>query len=173
MPKRIPGNPIITADELRHLIDYDPDTGIFRWRSAPAAHLSYMVGKIAGTIDKRRRRFIVIGSRAYQAHRLAWLYMHGRWPTRYIDHANRDCSDNRFCNLREATPSQNQANRGSVPNKSGMAGVFFDVRHKAWRAQVTVRGKRIFLGRFPSAEEANAVYRAAKVRAFGEFACVD
>jgi hypothetical protein len=63
----------------------------------------------------------------YREHRLAWLYMTGEWPTHEIDHINGDRVDNRFCNLREATASENRWNsRKRVNNTSGYKGVSWD-----------------------------------------------
>lgn len=59
----------------------------------------------------------------YLAHRLAWFYVTGEMPPMFIDHINGKPDDNRFENLREATPQQNGFNRGMPKNnKSGAKG---------------------------------------------------
>ena len=102
----------------------------------------------------------------HQAHRLAWLYVHGSWPVDQIDHINCDPSDNRICNLREATPAQNQANTRSYA-KSGFKGV--RKNFSKWNAYI---GGRTFkhLGSFDTPEEANAAYLTAARARSGEFA---
>jgi hypothetical protein len=100
----------LTAERLRELLHYDPDTGDFTWRTA---RKRIPAGAIAGTVERGFRRITIGGGRhgpRYSAHRLAWLYMTGAWPNGYLDHINRDPDDNRFANLRLATNSQNQAN---------------------------------------------------------------
>jgi hypothetical protein len=92
----------------------------------------------------------------------------------HVDH--RDPSktlDNRRCNLRKATPSQNQANlRKSRANKSGFKGVRKHLLQSgvAFSANISVGGRLIYLGRFASAEAAHAAYCAEAVKHFGEFA---
>lgn len=159
---------LISVDELRRLLDYDPDTGIFRWKVS--MHGSRGKGGIAGC--KRKQYWaIAIYKRAYCAHRLAWLYIHGRWPTCLIDHINMDGMDNRLVNLREATHSQNHANATkNVRNTSGFKGVILRSDGKAWCARICKYGKRIHLGRFATKEEAWAAYAAASVSLNGEFA---
>jgi hypothetical protein len=85
----------LTAERLRELLNYDPDTGVFTWRVRPVH--SHRVGDIAGSVRTTRGyRLIGVAGRVYKAHRLAWLYMMGEWPKDQIDHINRDPSDNRF-----------------------------------------------------------------------------
>jgi hypothetical protein len=80
-----------------------------------------------------------------------------------IDHLNRNPLDNRRCNLRIATRSENHLNRGvSVKSKSGVSGVVWDAVRKKWRASITVRGAVHELGRFPEIEDAIAVRREAE-----------
>jgi hypothetical protein len=99
------------------------------------------------------------------AHRLAWCIAYGEWPSLEIDHINGDAGDNRLCNLRNvdrATNAQNKR-RAQCTNKSGIQGV---ETHAVGRlsASVWVGGKRVYLGRFDTAEEAHAAYVAAKRR---------
>ena len=90
------------------------------------------------------------------------------------DHVNGDTLDNRRTNLRVATPSQNQYNRGiSRNNNSGFKGVCYAPRGgKPWRADIGFQGTRKFLGQFHTAEEAHAAYAKAAEALHGEFARV-
>jgi hypothetical protein len=107
----------------------------------------------------------------HYAHRLAYLYMLGEWPTDDIDHANGISSDNRWANLRPATRSQNLANKGKSPfNTSGFKGVSFCKTTDRWRAQIEVRGTPVHIGRYDTPEEAHAAYIEAAREYFGEFA---
>lgn len=156
---------MLTAERLRSLLDYDPATGVFLWRvrRGPSA----LAGSIAGHIIAGGYRLIGVDGTEYYAHRLAWLYVHGAWPTGHIDHQNVTPGDDRISNLREATRSQNLANRPAQSNNtSGLKGVSFHKGAGRWRA--TIQHK--YLGLFDTAEEAHAAYRAAASRVFGEFA---
>ena len=65
----------LTQEELKEVLDYNSDTGIFRWKNVP---LNRMVsnGDIAGCQNHGYVR-IKIRCRSYEAHRLAWLYVTG------------------------------------------------------------------------------------------------
>lgn len=160
----------LTAERLRELLAYDPETGVFRWK----ASRGYVKGgKIAGTLNNRGRRQITVDRRLYVASRLAWLYQTGEWPCDQIDHINLIIDDNRFCNLREATNSQNQANTHKrASNKSGFKGVCSD-RGVGWRAQIMVGGKVRRLGLFTTPERAFIAYIFAAWKHFGDFANID
>jgi len=161
----------LTAKRLKNLLSYDPKTGVFCWikrrgSNAPA-------GSVAGCITRRGYRVIMIDHYQHLAHRLAWLHTHGRWPANQIDHINRDCADNRLVNLREATPAQNKANSPApAHNTSGLKGAQFVSHVNRWQAAIVVAGRRKYLGRFATAEQAHAAYCRAAKEHFGEFARV-
>lgn len=117
-------HPELTAERLRELLSYDPETGIFR---RVATRRQVKSGDIAGSDDGKGYWRIRVNGEKHRAHRLAWLYVNGAWPIDQLDHINGDKLDNRICNLREATNSENQQNR-SLPksNTSGRLGVHFD-----------------------------------------------
>lgn len=160
----------LTARKLRSLVCYDPSTGLFvakidthkgRWKA----------GRKVGNLQSMGYLAISIEGKTYLAHRLAWLYMTGKWPKHLIDHKDRDKRNNRWENLREATVSLNQANR-KVGNQSrtGTKGVSRCKATGKFRADITVNRKRKNLGRYNSVEEAQAAYLAAATDHFGEFA---
>jgi hypothetical protein len=112
---------LITVTQLWEILDYDPDTGEFRWRTSRGTKM-HRAGDAAGFLQNGYR-VVWIGKRPYGLHRLAWLWMTAAWP-RQIDHVNLNRADNRWCNLREATTSQNLANaRMPSTNTSGFKGV--------------------------------------------------
>lgn len=160
---------MLTAERLRALVSYDQSTGVFIRLLTRAANAQS--GSVAGWSRADGRRRILIEGRYYYAHRLAWLYMTGEWPTAQIDHINGDPADNRFINLREATRTQNCANIG-LPrhNTSGLKGT--TAVKGRWQAQIQVGGKKIYLGKYATKEEAHAAYLSAAKTAFGEFARV-
>lgn len=87
---------MITQQRLKELFEYTPDTGLFIRKIRVGNQIA---GNIAGSLKKDGYVYIKIDSKPYKAHRLAFLYMEGYMPEE-VDHINRDCSDNRWCNLR-------------------------------------------------------------------------
>ena len=156
----------LTQADLRAVLDYNPDTGVFIW--IKTKHPSKL-GKPAGWLDSNGYNRITVNGTDHPAHRLAWLYMKGRWPEKYIDHINGVPGDNRFCNLREATPMQNSANqRIRKRNLAGFKGV---IKHRRkWKAAFTHNYTTIYLGLFDTPEEAHAAYLKASTELNGEFA---
>jgi hypothetical protein len=150
----------MTAEELRNLLSYNPDTGEFIWIVRPSKAVKN--GDIAGVIDKRGYRTIGIKGKIYKAHRLAWLYVHGSLPTGLIDHINGDKSDNKIQNLRDVFADGNSQNirKPNKRNKSGFLGVIFF--QNKWRASITVNSKTQWLGDYSTPEEAHAAYLGAK-----------
>src|SRR5580698_6677518 len=114
----------ITAEELRAILSYNPDTGIFNWRTGSTGHKVTDVVGYFPSADPTRR-FIGIKNRHYRASNLAWLWMTGVWPCPNldIDHRDRDASNDRWDNLRPALRGQNNINRKKVLASSGILGV--------------------------------------------------
>jgi hypothetical protein len=153
---------IVTAERVRELFDYSPGTGEFRFRGGPCR------GSVAGSPHAAGYRRLFIDGRQFYAHRMAWLYIHGFLPNE-LDHANLDKSDNRICNLRIASRSQNMANLPSK-NTLGRKGVWRDARQKVDGWFAYVRGKR--LGTFSCIEHTAAAYKAAVEYLYGNFSRV-
>lgn len=153
---------VLALPDLLDRLDYDPPSGVFRWKSSKGFRVK---GAVAGTICRRGYVSIGIGGKIYKAHRLAWFFVHGVWPSGQIDHIDRDKSNNRIANLRDVEQSVNQENRGSprTDNKLGALGVstWADGR-PGFRAQIKVRGKVRYIGTFDTSEEAHAAYIEAK-----------
>ena len=155
MPKQLE----ITQAVLMSTFLYDCDTGVFTCIKSSRRRRSGKVEKIvsgAGYIQ------IFLNGKYHSAHRLAWLYYYGRWPDRSIDHINGIKTDNRICNLRDVSSAENSHNAHAPTrrNKFGLRGVTF---HKnKYRAQIAVNRKLIYLGSFPTPEEAGAAYVSAK-----------
>ena len=138
---------------LTSILTYSPETGEFQW-AAPRPKVK--VGQKAGYLKKNKGYiYIEIDGKSYSAHRLAWFYVTGNMPIDQIDHINRNKSDNRFENLREATHGQNRANSKST-NKHGLKGVrllpWMKNAGKCWQAEITHNKKVIYLGCFATKE---------------------
>lgn len=152
---------MINQERLKELLHYDPETGMFIWCVKPSRRVKS--GAAAGGIDSKRYRVIRIDGVYYKAHRLAWLYVHGRFPIRDIDHINGVRDDNRIANLREATRAENGQNRKkNINNTSGFHGVSWDSANRKWRASIQVNSRPKRLGLFDAPESAHAAYLAAK-----------
>lgn len=157
----------LTQETLQQLFYYDSETGSFtRLRDAS----NVKAGRITGC-NSNGYKVISINKKLYYAHRLAWLYVYGTWPAKDIDHINCNKSDNRLCNLREATHSQNKCNIGRKRNnKSGYKGVSWHKGAKKWDAKIRANGSRIYIGLFDTAEEASEAYERYARNLHGEFA---
>lgn len=147
----------LTSDRLRELVNYDPSTGIFTRR-----RIVGKVGRIGDVIGckSQGRLEISVDGKIYFAHRLAWLYMTGKWPEFTIDHIDGNPLNNRFCNLRDVPQKINNHNIRKPRGKSGIIGVH--KRFNKWRAEIVTDGKSVFIGSFNTAEEARAAYVEAK-----------
>jgi hypothetical protein len=161
----------LTQQALKEIITYDHETGIFRWINMRRGWAD-LSGKKAGYKEVKGYIVIQINEFQYKAHRLAWLYFYGAWPSNQIDHINGDKTNNQICNLREATTIENCRNTGAKStNTSGFKGVFY-IKQRAkrpWQASVCIKGKMIYLGSFSTAEEASLAYEAAAKERFGVF----
>lgn len=149
------------AEFLRTRVAYDSESGEFTSRIGSPKVLGFK--NWAGYVE------IDLCQRTFKAHRLAWLYMTGEWPSRTIDHANRVRSDNRFKNLRLASPSEQAAN--SIRQSSrGLKGAK-RTRNKTpgWEANIRVSGKRKYLGVFRSELLAHCAYLEAARFHYGDF----
>jgi len=164
-PKRLP-----PLDSLREYLHYFPETGDFVWVKRPSFRVKQ--GSVAGTTatNKHKRvkhqQHILIRFQGvtFLAHRLAWLFGHGKDPGgKMIDHINGNPLDNRLSNLRLATNAENQWNIRDAQSlsKSGTRGAY---RHKQtgnWIAEISVNGKKRHLGVFSTQSEAAAAYEQA------------
>ena len=158
-----------SATYLRYRLRYSRQTGVFTWRVSRSNKLKE--GDVAGHLHSHGYVHIQIDSKIYKAHRLAWLYVTGKWPKKDVEHKNTNKADNKWRNLRLANDSQNQANsRRRKDNTTGLKSVCYRKDCGKWRARLQVRGVRLCLGNFTSAKLAHAAYIAAAKKHFGEFA---
>ena len=140
---------------LKKIMDYDPKTGVFRWKESPCSWIK--PGMRAGNVKPAGYRCMTIGGKKNQAARLAWLYVHGYWPENEIDHINRIRDDDRIENLREVTTQCNMRNaQQPKTNTSGVKGVYRlkKCADKNWRARISHNNKNYCLGCFEDYDEA-------------------
>lgn len=152
----------ITAELLREILVYEPCSGSFLWKISSGRAKAGDVAGYAGDLDYRS---IQIFGRAYCAHRLAWLHVHGIWPADEIDHINGVRGDNRLVNLRSATTAENRQNHAvRRDNTSKFPGVNWDKYSGKWRVRIRVPGRRLHVGLFKRLEDAVSARAEAKAK---------
>lgn len=164
----------ITAELVRSILDYDPLTGRLVWRVRTDVRKEWNTkhsGKDAGTLDTHGYIRVKIFDQRIMAHRLAWMHYYGERPIEDIDHINLNRSDNRICNLRAATRSENHRNRRVYSHsKTGLKGIKL-LKGKYYVARIGIgSGKMKHIGCFATIEEARLAYLEAQKKYHGEFA---
>jgi len=164
----------ISIEDLRQLLIYDPETGLFVWRQRTE---KYCASELSARRWNQRfagmPAFTTLHSAGYLearvlwepvlAHRAAWAMHFGRWPPFQIDHQNGNRKDNRIANLREATQTDNNRNLSrSKRNTSGVVGV--SPAKGKWVARICEGSKVIHIGTFANIDDAIAARRAAEIR---------
>lgn len=151
------------------LLNYDSDTGVFTWKIDRQPGIK--AGTPAGWIEAAGYVVIEIDGHAYKAHRLAWLFVYGRWITKHTDHVNRIKNDNRICNLRKASKGENVTNsKVRTDSKSGIKGVIWAPRQKRWKVQVRKKGRKSVARYFLKLEVAIRFRQETVIAFFGDFA---
>lgn len=154
-------NSTLTAERLREVLNYNPQTGIFTRLVRTAQRVQ--VGDTAGCKAQRGCLLIMIDCRLYQAHRLVWLYVHGVWPTNHIDHLDGNPANNRIENLRDVSHSVNMQNIRKAKSSNKSTGMLGSYRiGKRFQAKIVIDGKVRHIGMFDTPELAHAAYLAAK-----------
>lgn len=152
---------VLEHARLLEIVSYDPGSGIFTRKPD---------GKPIGKPDRKGYLLFSVCNQNYRAHRLAWFYMAGSWPTAEIDHINGDPGDNRWSNLRECNHQQNNHNQPKRRNNtSGVKGVSLTKTGK-WHVQVCLNYKIHNGGLYDKLSDAKAAAIKLRGRLHGEFA---
>lgn len=149
----------LTQARLKKLLRYNPKMGEFYWLGP--TDRTKKAGARAGCLDSAGYWVIRIGGKNYKGHRLAWLYVYGKFP-KYLDHKRHNIASCRIADLREATHGQNMQNKKSY-GRSGYKGVRYHAGK--WEANI----KHIYLGRFCTPQAAHAAYCHAAKKLYGKF----
>lgn len=152
---------MVDAAQLRALFHYDPLTGDFTRLKAidPRFPVGQRVGHLA---SNGYLRFTVAGVRR-TAHRLAWLYMTGEWPSGDIDHIDGLRTNNRWSNLRNVSRAVNLQNlKGAKSHNGGTRLLGAYPCGNRFTSRIQTNGRDKYLGTFATAEAAHAAYITAK-----------
>lgn len=161
--------PLPKLDELKKFLEYDPLTGVFRWKLAKSNKIK--VGEVAGSTDSQGHLQVKFGGEMFFLHRIAWFIMTGEDPgENQIDHDNTIRADNRWLNLRLATHNRNahNANKRS-DNTSGVKGVGWNNVKKAWIGRVAYNKKTYRTGSYQTVTEAETAIKILREKLHKEF----
>jgi HNH endonuclease len=161
----------LTAERAHEHFKYDPETGIVKWRRWGRGRRPDLLVGVPSRGRGRAYSLVNVDGGVYLVHRIIYLLMLGHWPPDQIDHINGDGYDNRWANLRPATPTGNAHNR-VIPrnNTSGIKGVHWSTARQKWVASICLNYKTMNLGGFATKEEAAIAYAEAAKVFHGEFA---
>ena len=168
MVRRLRGRPVkkLTQKRLKEVVSYNPETGIFiNLKSRGRAKIGTRAGSEGKVI---LYRYIAIDKCLYAEHRLAFLYVLGRFPDPEVDHINGKGNDNRWANLREATRVQNLAN--SIGRRDDQLKGTYQLKSGRWQGRFYHAGKHYQLGNFATAGEAHEAYKKKAKEVHGTFA---
>jgi hypothetical protein len=143
---------VLTAKQARKLLVYNKKLGVLFWKSSRG---SVKAGTVAGTKYVRKHNYVRVLGTLYKTHRVIWLIVHGKWPSKDLDHMNGLGGNNELINLREATKVENGRNQKvSTRNTSGYTGVAYCKTNLRWRAYIAIARKQISLGHYKTRKEA-------------------
>lgn len=167
--------------KLLESVRYDPETGELFWKERPDSHFASegycrrwnarFVGQPAfASINGAGYKHGSFSGSYFLAHRVAYLVHTGDWPECEIDHTDRNRTNNKWDNLRDATAAENKVNRPKVPGCKSMHVGVSQTPSGGWVAYLASRGNHKHLGTY-GCETAAAVARkrAAQTR-YGGFA---
>lgn len=156
---------MLTADKLRSVMAYDPDTGVFTYITK--THARVVIGAEAGSVHKREGyRWLSVDGEFVMAHRAAFLYMNGSFPEAglEVDHIDGNRANNAWSNLRTLPKYANMQNmkRARADSTTGLIGVMPNGAKFCARIKLPGHKNKTNLGTFATAEEAHAAYLKAK-----------
>jgi len=152
---------MLTQKRLKELLHYNPKTGVFIWKKSRG---KIQAGTIANSVRPDGYIHIKLDYILYLAHRLAWFYVHGKWPNKNLDHRNRVKHHNWIKNLRNGAQQHNMQNiiKAQSNNVIGVRNVYFDKRRGTYVVSIRVHKKTKYIGAFATLKLAKAAAIKAK-----------
>jgi len=152
---------MIDQETVKKIFYYDAESGMLLWRNGNGRNVNPW--QQANSLNSSGYYAVKIQNKSYRVHRLIWLYVNGKFPDGDIDHKNRIRNDNRLCNLRDVSRTDNAQNI-SLPkhNKSGHIGVSWIKSHNCWTVYVKVNKKNKWLGYYKNLDDAVAARKAGE-----------
>lgn len=158
--------------DIASWLSYDPTLGDLYWsfeRSMCPSH-AFRIGSVAGHVTNHGYIHVRVRGKLLLAHRVAWTLMTGEDPPLIIDHINRNPADNRWCNLRAATRTENLVNSDKGDRRT--TSIFKGVSKRSdtrWIARLS----REHLGSYRTEIEAALAYNEAAVELYGKYAALN
>jgi hypothetical protein len=152
---------MIDQELVKKLFYYDAESGMLLWRNGNGRNVKPW--QQAKALNGNGYFTVKIQGNNYPVHRIIWLYVYGSFPSQDIDHKNRIRNDNRLCNLRSVSRTDNCQNI-SIPNhnKSGHIGVSWIKSHNSWTVFVKVNKKNKWLGYYKNLDDAVVARKAGE-----------
>ena len=154
-------------------LQFDCATGKLYWLKPPKKHPD-LIGQEAGCVVSNRANkkywIVQIDGKKYKRSHIVFYFVNGFWPSPCIDHINGDSLDDRPCNLRQATFTENAWNHKTKARRIKLPMGVRSLASGKFQARISYFGKQIHLGAFQSPDEASAVYQSKRKELYGQFA---
>lgn len=108
----------LSFSRLKEVLNYEPETGVFTWKTRPFRNSRKKIGDIAGVLKGDGYRYIGIDNRSYLASQLAWFYVTGEWARGRLGVKNETPSDLRFENLFEFKAAPGKHDQSTVEGRA-------------------------------------------------------
>jgi hypothetical protein len=158
----------LTQKDVQEFFNYDEKTGKLFWKSVHSWKNRHIINsrnanKEAGSLSNNGYLIVGLKQKLYKVHRIIWLYVYGYCPENYIDHINRDKTDNRIENLREVSNQCNVRNsKLQRNNKSTIKGISWHKETCKWVVKIRLNGKNYYLGIYKDFYEAACIRLATE-----------
>jgi hypothetical protein len=157
---------------MEQLLRLDHETGKLFWIKPPKKHPD-LIGKEAGCLAKSNKKnyyVVQVNGKKYKRGHIVFYLVNGFWAKPCIDHINGDSTDDRPCNLRQATFTENAWNHKKRARRIELPMGVRSLASGKFEARISYCGKQIHLGSFQSPDEASAVYQSKRKELYGQFA---